>query len=183
MSSVGVGAKLGCAFNYTRYVLCWGRQNLGWVALAVSFSQFHLGRHLICCTNYGLNCHDDKQPVVWNLFLAGLGLLATAVEVSKSRHNLTIKLLTQNPPISFQDNTTLSLHCTFQSLIFSDHGDTRSDNYHMPPGLRPARHNYQEKQWQTNSNGLLVSFQSPPHLPLLSLNSHITIPLAIELNR
>ena len=78
------------------------------------------------------------------------GLLATAVKVSKSRHNSTIKLLIQNPPILFQDNTALSLHCTFQALIFSARGDMRTaisrndslTHKHMPPGLRPPRHNY-----------------------------------------
>ena len=47
------------------------------------------------------------------------GQWKSAVKVSKSRHNSTTKLLIQNPPISFQDNTALSLHSTFQSLIFS----------------------------------------------------------------
>ena len=83
------------------------------------------------------------------------GLLATAVEVSKSRHNSTIKLLIQNSPISFQDNTALSLHCTFQALIFSTRGDMRTaisrndslshkqthDDYRMPRGSAHAWHN------------------------------------------
>ena len=37
------------------------------------------------------------------------------------RHNLTTKPLIQNSPIIvFQDNIVLSLHCTFQLLIFSE---------------------------------------------------------------
>ena len=51
------------------------------------------------------------------------GLLATAVKVSKSCHNSTIKSLIQNSPILFQDNITISLHCTFQSLMFSNGGE------------------------------------------------------------
>ena len=75
------------------------------------------------------------------------GLLATAVKVSKSCHNSTIKSLIQNSPILFQDNIAISLHCTFQPLMFSDcrenansisridtltHTHTH-DDYHMPP--------------------------------------------------
>ena len=56
------------------------------------------------------------------------GLLATAVEVSKLCHNSTIKPLIQNSPISFQDNTALSLHCKFWALIFGDHGEN-ANNY------------------------------------------------------
>ena len=51
------------------------------------------------------------------------GQRKTVVKVSKSRHNSTIKSLIQNSPILFQDNIALSLHCTFQSLMFSDHGE------------------------------------------------------------
>ena len=63
----------------------------------------------------------------------------------KSCHNSTIKPLIQNPPISFQDNVALSLHCTFQNLIFSGreewalerflrkHTQTH-DDYCMPQG-------------------------------------------------
>ena len=63
------------------------------------------------------------------------GLLATAIEVSKLRHNLTIKLLIQNPTISFQDSTVMSLHCTFQSLIFSDCREN-ANSLASCPGLR-----------------------------------------------
>ena len=116
-----VGAKLGRAFNCTRSVVCWGRQNLGCVALAVSFSGFHFGRHLICCTDWTVMLISS---LLWGICSSlDSGLLATAVEVSKSCHNSTIKLLIQNPPISFQDNTAISLHCKFQALIFSDHGE------------------------------------------------------------
>ena len=58
------------------------------------------------------------------------GLLATAVEVSKSCHNLTIKLLIQNPPISFQD-FKLAMHTSvfnFQRLQTAlSWNDTQTD--------------------------------------------------------
>ena len=69
-------------------------------------------------------------------------------------HNSTIKSLIQNSPILFQDNIALSLHCTFQSLMFSDCGenansisrnDTHTHTRRLPyasGGLRPPRHNY-----------------------------------------
>ena len=117
----GVGAKLGRAFNCTRSVICWGRQNLGCVALAVSFSGFHSSRRLNCCTDWTVMLINS---LLWGICSSlDSGLLATAVEVSKSRHNSTIKLLIQNSPISFQDNTALSLHCKFYALIFSDRGE------------------------------------------------------------
>ena len=53
---------------------------------------------------YKLNCGVDKQLAERDLFFAGLWIAGkTAVEVSKSCHNSTIKL--QNSLISFQDNT------------------------------------------------------------------------------
>ena len=105
----------------TRSVVCWGRQNLGCVALAVSFSGFHSSRRLNCCTDWTVMLISS---LLWGICSSlDSGLLATAIEVSKSRHNSTTKLLIQNPPISFQDNAVLSLHSTFQSLIFSDGGE------------------------------------------------------------
>ena len=62
--------------------------------------------------------------LLWEIcYLLDSKLLTTAIKVSKSHHNSTTKPLIQNSPILFQDNTVLSLHCTFQSLIFSDHRD------------------------------------------------------------
>ena len=81
---------------------------------------------IFCCT--------DSTVMLISSLLWGIcssldsGLLATAVEVSKSCHNSTIKLLIKNPSILFQDNTVISLHCTFQALIFSDRGEN-ANNY------------------------------------------------------
>ena len=58
------GAKLGIIAQVCVYR---GRHNLGCIALAVSFSGFHSG-----CPLIWLNCHVDKQPVVRDLFFAGL---------------------------------------------------------------------------------------------------------------
>ena len=130
-----VGAKLGHAFNCTWSVICWGRQlrpclqlhvvkwyaeegNLDCVALAVSFSGFHSGRRLICCTDWTVMLISS---LLWEICSSlDSGLLETAVKVSKSCHNSIIKSLIQNSPNLFQDNIALSLHCTFQSLMFSD---------------------------------------------------------------
>ena len=83
--------------------------------------------YVICRGECQIRLHLQLHAVrslLWGICsLLDSGLLATAVEVSKSCHNLTIKLLIQNPPISFQDNTALSLHCMFQTSIFSDHGE------------------------------------------------------------
>ena len=88
--------------------------NLGCVALAVSFSGFHSGCRLICCTDWTVMLISS---LLWRICSSlDSGLLATAVKVSKSRHNSTLKSLIQNSPIQFQDNIALSLHCTFQSL-------------------------------------------------------------------
>ena len=107
---------------------------------------------------YRLNCHVDKQPVVKDLFFAGFWTAGNSRHGEQiTGHNLTTKPLIQNLPILFQDNTAVSLHCTFQSLIFINCGDMRNnylteshthslththahDNYRMPPGLRPPRH-------------------------------------------
>ena len=124
----------------------YGRQNLGRVALAVSFSGFHSGRCPICCTVWTVMLISS---LLWGICSSlDSGLLATAVKVSKSCHNSTIKLLIQNPQMSFQDNTAIS---SFQSLIFSDCQDMRTailqndtqthDDYCIPLGLRPLRHN------------------------------------------
>ena len=111
-----MGAKLGYTFNCMRWYAEEG--NLGCVALAVSFSGFHSSRHLICCTDWTVMLINS---LLWGICsLLDSGLLATAVKVSKSLHNSTIKSLIQNSPILFQDNIALSLHCTFQSLMFSD---------------------------------------------------------------
>ena len=126
--------------------------NLGCVALAVSFSGFHSGCRLICCTDWTVMLISS---LLWRICSSlDSGLLATVVMVSKSRHNSTTKPLIQNSPILFEDNTALSLHCTFQSLIFRDCGDTRNsylaewltysltntqNDYRMSPGLRPPR--------------------------------------------
>ena len=61
------------------------------------------------------------SSLLWGMYSPlDTGLLATAIKVSKSRHNSTTKSLIQHSPILFQDNIALSLHCTFQSLMFSD---------------------------------------------------------------
>ena len=82
----------------------------------------------------------------------------SAVQVSKLCHNLTLKPLIQNSPILFQDIIALSLHCMFQPLVFSNRGENANnylaewhthththththDDYCMPPGLHPLRHN------------------------------------------
>ena len=81
------------------------------VPLAVSFSGFYSGCRLICCTDWTVMLISS---LLWGICSSlDSGLLATAVKVSKSCHNSTIKLLIQNSPISFQDNTALSLHCKF----------------------------------------------------------------------
>ena len=69
-----------------------------------------------------LNCHFDKQPVVWNLFFTRL----RCWQQPSWWANQAITWLIQNPPISFQDNTALSLQCTLHSLIFSDCGDMQT---------------------------------------------------------
>ena len=118
-----MGAKLDCAFNCTWSML------LRWVSLwlcsfeplAVTFSGYHSGCHLICCIDWTVMLNSS---LLWGICSSlDSGLLASTVEVSKSCHNSTIKLLIQNPPISLQDNTVLSLHCKFQALIFSDRGE------------------------------------------------------------
>ena len=103
-----------------------GRQNLGCVVLAVPFN----GLHLYCRSQsdllHRLNCHVDKQPAVGDLFLLDSRLLETAIEESKSHHNSTIKLLIKIHQFYFKMhnvNIALSLHCSFQALIFSDHGE------------------------------------------------------------
>ena len=58
---------------------------------------------------YRLNYHDDKQPIVGDLFFVGLGLLGMAIHVSRSTHNSTIKPLIQSSPILFPDDK-LALH-------------------------------------------------------------------------
>ena len=101
------------------------------------------------------NLRRAGASLLWGICsLLDSGLLATAVKVSKSCHNSTIKLLIQNPSISFQDNTAISLHCKFQALIFSDHGEnansylaewlTHTHKRWLPyaSGLRPPRHNH-----------------------------------------
>ena len=69
---------------------------------------------------YRLNCHDDKQPVVVICSSLDSGLLGTAVQVSKSHHNSTIKPLIQSSPILFPDDK-LALHVSVlnfqQSLL------------------------------------------------------------------
>ena len=82
--------KMGITTHYSYYFcshekyLCWGRQNLGCVALAV-WIWLRSPSDLL----YRLNCH-----VLWEICsLLDSGLLATAIKVSKSRHNnLTIEL-------------------------------------------------------------------------------------------
>ena len=84
---------------------------------------------------------SEKQPSRW------------ATE-RKSRHNSTIKPPIQNPPISFQDNIALSLHCRFQRLIFSRHRERALQSFlrkHTQTrwlpyalGLRPPRHNHHQ---------------------------------------
>ena len=147
-----MGAKLGSAFNcrgpcYAEVGKTW---NLGCVALALSFFGFHSGRCLNCYIDWTVMLISS---LLWEICSSlDSGLLATAVEVSKSCHNLTIKLLIQNSPFKFQDDTALSLHCKFQGLIFSDRGENVNscladwhththDDYRMPPGLCPPRHN------------------------------------------
>ena len=142
-----VGAKLGHAFICAHSPWYAEEGNLCCVALAVSFSGFHSSRHLICCTDWTVMLISS---LLWGICSSlDSGLLATAVKVSKSRHNSTIKSLIQNSPILFQDKIALSLHCTFQPLVFSDcwenvnsisqndtltHSLTHTrDDYHMPP--------------------------------------------------
>ena len=69
---------------------------------------------------YRFNCHVDKQPIVGDL---DSGLLATVAE--------TIKPVIQDALLLFQDNIALSLHCTFQPLIFSDHGENANSYMYL----------------------------------------------------
>ena len=102
----------GCQIR-PRGPCCWGGQTFG---CAVTFSGFHSGCRLICCIDWTVMLIGS---LLWGICSSlNSGFLATAVEVSKSCHNSTIKLLIQNPPISFQDNTVLSLHCKFLGLNF-----------------------------------------------------------------
>ena len=131
-----------------RGLVCWGT-NLGCVSF-FSFSGFHISRHLIYCTDWTVMLISGL--VVGNLFFE-FWIAGNSRWGEQSRHNSTIKLLIQNSPISFQDNTAISLHCTFQSLIFGNRWDIRTtisqneiltnthNNYCMPPGLCPPRHN------------------------------------------
>ena len=116
--------KLGRAFSARG---AWYAEvgNLGCVALALSFSGFHSGRRLICCTAWTVMLISS---LLWRICSSlDSGLLATVVTVSKSCHNSTTKPLIQNSPILFQDNTAVSLHCTFQFLIFIDCRDMQNN--------------------------------------------------------
>ena len=68
----------------------------------------------------------EKQSVVGRLLFDRLWTVKNGrheMMMSNSCHNSTIKPPIQNLPISFQDNIALSLHCRFQCLIFSRHGE------------------------------------------------------------
>ena len=98
---VWVGGKFGCAFNCMWSVVCWGRQNLSWVALEVSFSGFHSGRHLSCSTDWIVML---ISRLLWGICSSlDSGLPEAAIKVGKS-HQVTYK--------------ALNLKCV-QSLIFS----------------------------------------------------------------
>ena len=144
-------AKLGRTFTCTQSEVhvCWGRQNVGCVALAVSISKFHLSHRLICCTDWTVMLISS---LLWDIYSSlDSGLLATAIKVSISCHNSAIKLLIQNSLILFHHDIVLSLHCTFQPLNFQwlrrkleqlSHGMTNThDSNLMPLGLWPPRHN------------------------------------------
>ena len=64
----------------------------------------------------------SMQPVEGDCSSLDSRLLATAIEVSKTHHNLTIN---QNSPIIilFQHDIALSLHYMFHLLIFSNCGE------------------------------------------------------------
>ena len=118
-----MGTKLGrpCLRSHAVRGMLIKVGNYGYGALAVLFSGFH---SVTVWFVVHLNFHVDKQPVMGICSsLMDTALLAIAVKVSKSRNNSTTKPLIQNSPILVQDNTVLSLHCTFQSLIFNDCGD------------------------------------------------------------
>ena len=95
----------------------------GCKALMCLFSRFHWGCRLSCSIG---GSFKEKGSSLWTAYSSlDSGLPTMAVKVSKSRNNSITKPLVQNSPISFEDNIALSLHCTFQSLIFSGCEDTR----------------------------------------------------------
>ena len=75
--------------------------------LLCSFASLIFSLRLLAHLLYRLNCHVDKQPVVGICSSLDSGLLATAMEVSKSYHNSTIKPL------------MLSLHCIAPNFLRS----------------------------------------------------------------
>ena len=58
---------------------------LGCIALAISFSGFHSGRRLTCCTDGTVMLTSSLLWVNWSLLVSGL--LETVVKVSKPHHN------------------------------------------------------------------------------------------------
>ena len=121
---------------------------------------------------FAMYCELGLSSLLWRTFSSlDSGLLATTIEVSISLHNSTAKPLIQNSPIQFQNNTA---HCTFQSLILSNRGDMRTaiswndslthslthkhtpDDYHIPLGLHPPRHNHQSQLRNTILGDLLL---------------------------
>ena len=111
-------------------MLCKPQHNQAWVSRQLTLCSFGILVPWISLWSdllHRLNCHVDKQPVLRDLFFAGLCTAGNSRQgVGKSRHNSTTKPLIQNSSILFQDSSVLSLHCTFQSLTFSDCGDMRN---------------------------------------------------------
>ena len=103
--------------------VCWSRQNLGCVALAVSFPGFHPGRRLICCTDWTVML---IRCLLWEFVLRWtLDCCQPAVKVSKSRHNSRTKLQNQTSTIEIQVNTETYVLCMFQRLVSSEPWDFR----------------------------------------------------------
>ena len=84
---------IGCVANcighaYKLHVVHTGASlllHLGCIALAVSFSGFHSGCHLICCTDGTVMLTSSLLWVNWSSLVSGL--LETVVKVSKPHYN------------------------------------------------------------------------------------------------